>query len=163
MKAEMNGANTELIQLLKQHGLYISSAESCTGGLFSALITEVPGASDVFCETIVTYSNDAKMKELGVSCDTLEKYGAVSRQTAYEMAVGICSHTGADIGIGITGIAGPGGGTDKKPVGTVFVGINVGGDIAVYHLLINGNRDEVREETCRFAFLKTAEIIKEKY
>lgn len=109
----------------------------------------------------LTYSNAAKMRELGVSADTLERYGAVSRQTAYEMAAGICAHTGAEAGVGITGIAGPGGGSDKKPVGTVFVGINVDGDIRVYHLLINGTRDEVREETCRFAFLKTSEIIKE--
>ncbi|MDD6762039.1 MAG: CinA family protein [Clostridiales bacterium] len=159
MRAEMNGINEELVRLLQSRKLCISSAESCTGGLFSALITDVSGASEVFKETIVTYSNEAKMRELGVSGSTLARYGAVSHDVAYQMARGICAHTGADIGVGITGLAGPTGGTTKKPVGTVFIGLNIRGVIHVYHLLINGMRDQIREETCRFIFEKLLELI----
>ena len=115
----MDGLNEKLVALLRERGLRISSAESCTGGLFSAYITDVPGSSEVLDESIVTYSNEAKMRELGVKEKTLRSLGAVSRETARQMAEGICRHTGAEIGVGITGIAGPGGGTDKKPVGTV--------------------------------------------
>ena len=152
MKADMEGLNASLVELLQKRGLHISTAESCTGGLLSALITEVSGASDVFNETIVTYSNEAKMREISVKQKTLDKFGAVSRHTAKEMAFGICARTGADIGVGITGIAGPGGGTPEKPVGTVFVGISICGEMSVYHLLIGGGRNDVREETCRFVF-----------
>lgn len=161
MIAEMNGINEELVRLLEAKNLYISSAESCTGGLFSALITDVSGASGVFKETIVTYANSAKVCELGVKPSTLKRYGAVSHDVAYQMAQGICAHTGADIGVGITGLAGPTGGTTKKPVGTVFVGLNIKGNIHVYHLLINGQRDQIREETCRFIFNKLIELITE--
>ena len=155
----MDGLNEKLVTLLRERGLRISSAESCTGGLFSAYITDVPGSSAVLDEAIVTYSNEAKMRELGVKEKTLKSVGAVSRETARQMAKGICRHTGADIGVGITGIAGPGGGTDKKPVGTVYVGLNILGDISVYHLLINGTRDQVRRETCRFIFGRLIEIL----
>ncbi len=159
MKAEMNGANEKLVALLIERGLKISSAESCTGGMLAALITDVSGSSEIFEESIVTYSNEAKMRELGVRKSTLERVGAVSRETAYQMARGICRHTGADIGVGITGIAGPGGGTPEKPVGTVYVGLNICGDISVYHLRVIGGRGQVREETCRFVFEKLIEKI----
>ena len=159
MTANMNGHSEAVIDRLRERGLYISTAESCTGGLLAALITDVAGSSDVFCESVVTYSNEAKMRQLGVKPETLERYGAVSRDTAEEMAFGICRLTGADIGVGITGIAGPGGGTDKKPVGTVYVGINICGSIEVYHLLIDGTRAQVREETCRFVLKKLLEKI----
>lgn len=159
MKAEMNGINETLVSRLTARGLHISSAESCTGGLFSALITEVSGASEVLDESIVTYSNEAKMRELGVSARTLEQYGAVSRPTAEEMCLGICRHTGAEIGVGITGIAGPTGGTAEKPVGTVYVGLCIDGQPYVFHLLINGTREQVREETCRFVFTKLLELV----
>ena len=159
MRAEMNGINEELVRLLESKNLKISSAESCTGGLFSALITDVSGASGVFDETIVTYANSAKMRELGVKAATLKRFGAVSHDVAYQMAEGICRRTGADIGVGITGLAGPTGGKTRKPVGTVYVGINIRGSIRVYHLLINGRRDQIREETCRFIFLKLLEEV----
>ena len=155
----MNGLNERLVALLEKKQLKISSAESCTGGLFAALITEVSGSSGVFDESIVTYSNEAKMRELGVRKATLDRVGAVSRETAYEMAHGICRRTGADVGVGITGIAGPTGGTDKKPVGTVYVGINICGEISVYHLRVIGDRTQVRRETCRFAMEKIIEKI----
>ena len=155
----MNGLNEKLIALLREKRLKISSAESCTGGMLAALITDVTGSSEVFDESIVTYSNEAKMRELGVRKSTLDRVGTVSRATAYEMARGICRRTGADIGVGITGIAGPGGGTPEKPVGTVYVGLNICGDISVYHLHIIGGRGQVREETCRFVLEKLIEKI----
>ena len=161
MTVEVNGLNEKLIHLLIDKGLKISTAESCTGGLLSALLTDVSGASEVLEECIVTYSNDVKARELGVRCETLEKYGAVSRQTAEQMALGICNHTGADVGIGITGIAGPTGGTAQKPVGTVFIGIAVNGNVWVYENHFSGDRDKVREQSCVFALNKAIERILE--
>ena len=148
MQADVKNINILLVEKLLQKGLKISTAESCTGGLLSALITQVSGASEIFEETIVTYSNEAKMRELGVKKETLDRYGAVSHNTAYEMCAGICKHTGSDIGIGITGIAGPTGGTEDKPVGTVFIGICVRGEISVMEMHFDGDRDKVRESTC---------------
>lgn len=159
----MNGLNEQLVKLLQKLNMTIASAESCTGGLFSAYITEVSGSSEVFNETIVTYSNEAKMRELGVKAETLEAYGAVSRQTAKQMAEGIALRTMSDIGVGITGIAGPGGGTPTKPVGTVYTAVSIGGETNVYHLLINGNRSEVRMETCRFIMKNIIEKLQKMY
>ncbi len=100
-------------------GLRVAVAESCTGGLVSAALTEVAGCSEVFEAGFVTYANEAKMGMLGVASDVLETFGAVSVATAWAMAQGAIQKTSADIGVAITGIAGPGGGSDKKPVGTV--------------------------------------------
>ena len=160
MKADMNGINEKVVQKLIEKSMTISAAESCTGGLFSALITETAGASAVLEESIVTYSNEAKMRELGVNKETLDTVGAVSRETASQMCVGISKHTGSDIGIGITGIAGPDGGTKEKPVGTVFAGINIKGEAEVYELHLDGNREQVREKTCKIVFEKLYEKIK---
>ncbi|MBQ2754049.1 MAG: CinA family protein [Clostridia bacterium] len=130
----------KVVKLLKKQGLTISTAESCTGGLLSGAITAVSGSSDVFNAGIVTYSNDAKMKYLGVKEETLRKYGAVSKETAYEMSMGIKEANGADIGVGITGIAGPTGGTDEKPVGLVYIGVNG----VVTKNIFSGEREDVR-------------------
>jgi nicotinamide-nucleotide amidase len=100
-------------------GLRIAVAESCTGGLVSAALTEIPGSSEVFEAGFVTYANEAKMGMLGVPSDVLETFGAVSVATAWAMAQGAIKQSSADIGVAITGIAGPGGGSEKKPVGTV--------------------------------------------
>lgn len=154
--------NVRLVKELIDKKLKISTAESCTGGLLSEKITQVSGASEVFEESIVTYSNEAKMRELGVKAETLEKFGAVSGDTAYEMCTGICRRTGADIGIGITGIAGPGGGTGEKPVGTVFIGICFEGQVEILENHFIGSRDEVREQTCEKAFLTVLEMIDRK-
>ncbi|MGN0106337.1 MAG: CinA family protein [Hominilimicola sp.] len=148
MKAEVNGLNEEVVKLLVERKMTISSAESCTGGLFSALITNVPGASDILNEAFVTYANSAKMKYLGVKAETLEKHGAVSRETAFEMAQGLQKRTGADIAVGITGIAGPDGGTAEKPVGLVYAGICVKGNTEVIEMHHDGTREQIREKTC---------------
>lgn len=148
MKAEVNELNGEVVKLLAEKKMTISSAESCTGGLFSALITNVPGASDILNEAFVTYANSAKMKYLGVKEETLEKHGAVSRETAFEMAEGLRARTDADVTVGITGIAGPGGGTKEKPVGLVYAGVCVNGKTEVIEMHHDGTREQVREKTC---------------
>ena len=113
-----------LIKKLINEGRTVATAESCTGGLIAKRLTDVPGASSVYLGSCVTYANSAKEALVGVKHETLEKYGAVSEQTATEMARGVRKALGADIGISTTGIAGPGGGTPEKPVGTVWVGIS---------------------------------------
>jgi nicotinamide-nucleotide amidase len=109
----------KVIDANRAAGRRISVAESCTGGLVSAALTEIPGSSDVFDAGFVTYSNEAKMAVLGVARDVIETFGAVSLATAWAMARGAAVKSGSDIAVAITGIAGPGGGTEKKPVGTV--------------------------------------------
>ena len=141
-----------VVKLLMDKNMTVSSAESCTGGMFAEMLTEISGVSQIFNESIVTYANEAKMKYLGVSKETLDKYGAVSEQTAYEMAEGLCSRTGADVGVGITGIAGPDGGTAEKPVGRVYVGVCVRGNVEVKRLTLAGNRHKVRYAACINAY-----------
>ena len=113
-----------LIGVLREKGMTVSAAESCTGGYIAKRITDIPGCSDVFTGSCVTYSNEAKMKLLGVSAQTLDTYGAVSGQTAAEMAKGVRLALGTDVGLAATGIAGPGGGTADTPVGTVFIAVS---------------------------------------
>jgi len=112
-----------IVEMMQARGLKLASAESCTGGLFAGAITSVPGSSEVLDRSFVTYSNEAKMEMIGVSSETLEKYGAVSEPCAREMALGALAASRADIAISVTGIAGPGGATCGKPVGTVFFGL----------------------------------------
>lgn len=116
-----------LVKILIEKGFTISFAESCTGGKMAGTVVDVADASKVLNASFVTYSNEAKMKYLNVQSDTLEKFGAVSEQTAKEMAEGVAKANQADIGVGITGIAEPGGGTDEKPVGTVCFGYCIQG------------------------------------
>lgn len=120
----------ELVEVVSKKlidkGLTLAAAESCTGGMFSAAMTDVSGISQVFQRGIVTYSNEAKMAELGVRAETLEKYGAVSEETALEMVEGLKRVTGCDVCVSVTGIAGPGGATPGKPVGLIFIGLICG-------------------------------------
>ena len=118
-------------RLLLEKNITISSAESCTGGKFAAALTEIPGISKVFERGLVTYSNQSKMDELGVKAETLEKFGAVSPETAEEMVRGLAEKTGSDLCISITGIAGPDGGTEEKPVGLSYIGISYKGEVKV--------------------------------
>ncbi len=112
-----------LLQLYEQRHLRLATAESCTGGLVAALLTEIAGSSTVVERGFVTYSNEAKMELLGVSRLTLEQFGAVSKETAEEMALGAVAHSPADVAVAITGIAGPGGATPNKPVGLVHLAV----------------------------------------
>ncbi len=133
-----------IVTLLRQHGQSLATAESCTGGLLSHRITEVPGSSDVFIGGIVAYSNAIKERELGVPRDILETYGAVSEPTARAMAEGVRARLGSYWGIGITGIAGPTGGTPEKPVGLVYVSLSdPTGTVMERHLLM-GDRHTVK-------------------
>ena len=118
-------------KLLLEKNITISCAESCTGGKFAAALTEIPGSSKVFERGLVTYSNQAKIDELGVKAETLEKFGAVSPETAEEMVRGLAAKTGSDLCISITGIAGPDGGTEEKPVGLSYIGISYNGEVKV--------------------------------
>lgn len=136
-----------VVELLASQGLTLSAAESCTGGMLAARIINVPGASKVFKEGFVTYSDRAKRKRLLVKKGTLAKEGAVSSKTAKEMAKGGCFTSGADICISITGIAGPDGGSKEKPVGTVFMGCCYKGDVSVKEFHFSGNREKIREYT----------------
>ena len=136
-----------VVELLTQNGLTISTAESCTGGLMSGRIINVPGASEIIKVGFVTYSNKAKRKYLGVRKSTLEKYGAVSEQTAKEMVKGLVAATKADVGLSTTGIAGPDGGTKDKPVGLVYIGCSVCGNIKVKECHFTGDRMQVRQST----------------
>lgn len=136
------------VALLKEKGVNISVAESCTGGMLASRIINVPGASDVFDRGFVTYSNLAKVNELGVSEKTLGTYGAVSRETALEMVQGLIKKTGTRAGIAITGIAGPDGGTDKKPVGLVYVALYLDGSVECHELRLIGGRYRIRNVAC---------------
>ena len=118
-------------RLLREQGLTIAVAESCSGGLLSDRITNIPGSSDYYLGGMVTYDNQAKQDLLGVQTFTLEEFGAVSEQTAKEMAQGVRRVFQGNIGVSITGIAGPDGGTDEKPVGLVFIGLDFEGDTEV--------------------------------
>lgn len=121
---DVDSAENALVSLLRARGMTLAVAESCTGGLLAKRVTDLAGCSDVFLGGCVTYANEAKMKLLGVRAETLEAYGAVSEQTAREMARGVRLALGASMGLATTGIAGPGGGTPEKPVGTVYVAIS---------------------------------------
>lgn len=136
-----------VVELLKEKGKTVTTAESCTGGLVAGRLLNVPGASSVYMEGYITYSNEAKEKLLGVSHSTLEQYGAVSKETACEMAEGAAKAAGADLAISVTGIAGPDGGTKEKPVGLVYVGCYADGEARAYEFHFTGNRAKNREST----------------
>lgn len=116
----------KIARILIKNEMSISTAESCTGGLISSRLTDVSGSSAFVFQNAVTYSNDSKINVLGVNKETIDKFGAVSRETAYEMAEGIITRTNASVSLAITGIAGPSGGTDTKPVGLVYIGVSNG-------------------------------------
>lgn len=151
----------ELGKLLLQNNLTISIAESCTGGLISKLITDVSGSSVYFQMGLVTYSNNAKIKILNVEKDIIEKYGAVSYQCAQAMVKGLKTISGSDICISTTGIAGPTGGTDKKPVGLVYCGFYIFDKIYIEEIFLKGNRDLIRKQTANFCLKYLIERIKD--
>ena len=136
-------------KMLVENNLKIAVAESCTGGMVSASLINYPGISSVFMEGCVTYSNEAKMKSLGVKKETLDVYGAVSDKCAKEMASGVAARYNTNVGIATTGIAGPGGGTDEKPVGLVYFGIYINGKVISKKYVFNGDRQGVRERATR--------------
>ncbi len=142
----MNGETMEEVvgKLLAERGKTVSVAESCTGGLIAMRLTEVPGSSKYFLEGAVTYSNEAKKKTLGVSAEILETHGAVSAETAEAMAKGMRAHAGTDLAISVTGIAGPDGGSEEKPVGTVFIGYADEKAVRSIRFVLPGDRELIR-------------------
>ena len=152
MESELFKLAEQLGRLLKANGKTIATAESCTGGWIAQVITEVPGSSTWFDRGFVTYSNAAKVQMLDVSPQTLEDYGAVSTETAAEMAAGVLAHSDADVAVAVTGIAGPDGGTPEKPVGTVFIAwAHKNGVSKVVRKQWTGNRRQIREQTVKSA------------
>ena len=133
-----------MAKLLIANHKTISLAESCTGGMVSSMLVNYPGVSEVFLEGAVTYTNEAKMRTLKVKKETLDRYTAVSEETAIEMAEGIARRTGSNIGISVTGIAGPGGETEDQPVGLVYIGIYNDGKVRAEKLNFQGNRSQIR-------------------
>lgn len=152
-----------VVEKLKERNMTVAFAESCTGGLISKRITDVPGASEVFGFGFCTYANEAKMKILGVKEETLAAHGAVSEETASEMAQGALNVSGANVAVAVTGIAGPGGGTEEKPVGLVYMGVATKDGVTVKKLLLaqhkGHDRDFVRTLTASNAFKAILDVI----
>lgn len=140
-----------IIKKLEKMGLSATTVESCTGGLLAGRLLNAPGASSVYKQGYITYSNEAKEKLAYVSHDTLKAYGAVSAQTAQEMAVGAAKAAGADAALATTGIAGPGGGTAQKPVGLVYIGCYLNGKTTVEEHVFAGERAVVRSQSVEAA------------
>ena len=136
----------KLVETLQKRHLFLSTAESCTGGLLAGKLIEVPGASDVYYEGFITYSNHAKEERLGVQGTTLQSHGAVSAECAIEMAQGAARVSRSDIGLSTTGIAGPGGATADKPVGLVYIGISNCGQARAVERRFDGDRSQVRSQ-----------------
>lgn len=140
---------TEVLRMARDKELHLATAESCTGGLIMGALTEVAGSSDVVDRGFITYTNRSKMEVLGVTAKTLRIGGAVTRETAIAMAEGALEHSSANIAVSVTGIAGPGGGSDEKPVGLVHMSCASRNGVTLHekHLFEDIGRDKVREAT----------------
>ncbi len=147
----------EVGELLKSKGFSVATAESCTGGKLGDMITEVPGSSDYFLGGIVSYSNQVKLEHLGVDEGVLNSKGAVSEEVALQMAAGVRTMMHANIGVGITGIAGPTGGTTEKPVGLVFIAVSSDKDSVCTRNLFAGSRSDVKT----LSAVKALEMVKD--
>ena len=139
-------AEERILRLMMEKSLKLSLAESCTGGLIASRITDIAGSSEYFDAGIVTYSNAAKTRFLGVPEELLIRQGAVSRETAESMAEGVRRAMGSHVGLSVTGIAGPGGGSDLKPVGTVYIGLSWQDGAVVKGFRFEGDRKEIRQQ-----------------
>ena len=148
---KMNSSAEQALSHLREQGLTLATAESCTGGLLAKRLTDLPGVSACYRGGVVCYTNDAKRDLLGVPEETLERYGAISEQTARALAQGAAQRLGADIGVGITGIAGPGGGTDDKPTGLVYISVWYDGKFFTRKMQSSLGRDRVRMQAASTA------------
>ena len=151
----------ELGSLLASRSWTLAVSESCTSGLLGHRITSVPGSSEYFLGGIISYSNTSKVEVLGVPAPVLRKYGAVSESTAMAMASAVRDHFVADIGLSTTGIAGPGGGSEKKPVGTVFIGLATEMDERFKEFHFKGNRGEIKQQSVDAALELAIEFLSE--
>ena len=137
----------ELGKLLKSHNLTIATAESCTGGLIANRITNIPGCSKYFERGVISYSNRSKTELLEIPIKTLEQFGAVSSETARAMAIGIRRIAKTDLGLAVTGIAGPSGGTPEKPVGLVYIALALEDKVEAHDFRFSGSRIEIKHQT----------------
>ena len=149
----------ELGDVLTNCHLTIATAESCTGGLIANRITNVSGSSSYFERGVITYSNQAKIEILNVPSTTIEQFGAVSPETASAMAVGVKDLAHTDIGLGVTGIAGPTGGTTEKPVGLIYIGIAGNNKVVTHEFMLKGSRIEIKEQTAEVALKKLLDFV----
>ncbi|MBO4862798.1 MAG: CinA family protein [Eubacterium sp.] len=150
----------ELVRKLKEKGYHITFAESCTAGLAASRLVNVPDASSVLDVSFVTYADEAKIKYLGVDPETIKEYGVVSEEVAREMCSGAAKAMSAEVGVGITGIAGPTGGTEKKPVGMVCFGFYINGEVKTFTRLFgNIGRNEVRAASVDFVYSELIKIL----
>jgi PncC family amidohydrolase len=150
-------------ELLRARGLRLAAAESCTGGLIGHRLTNVPGSSTYYMGSVTAYAYEAKVRILGVSWDTLEKYGAVSKETVLKMARGVRVALAADIGISVSGIAGPTGGTPKKPVGTTWIGYSSPQEEDARQYLFKGERLEIKEQAAEAALQLVVDHLRKAY
>ncbi|MBT8119880.1 MAG: CinA family protein [Gammaproteobacteria bacterium] len=157
---ELRDLAEQLGECMTSKGMKLASAESCTGGWLAKIITDIPGSSSWFVGSVVSYSNDAKQSLLGVSADTLTEFGAVSGDTVLEMSDGLFAHTNADIAVSISGIAGPGGGSDDKPVGLVWLSWGKR-DKSVFAnpFTFDGDREAVRRQSVKQALENLLELL----
>ncbi|MBI5810166.1 MAG: CinA family protein [Deltaproteobacteria bacterium] len=153
------GHENRVAERLIHARLTVALAESCTGGLASCLMTDVPGSSAYFRGSVIAYSDDLKIKLLGVKPSTIGRFGAVSEKTAVEMASGVRKRLKADIGLSITGIAGPSGGRAKKPVGTVYVSVSIGRRRLSKKFLFKGNRASIKRQSAKAALKALHEAV----
>ena len=160
MENDTRSLEEQVVAALLEKKWEITTVESCTGGAVAARIVNVAGASDVFKEGYITYCDEAKRKLAGVREETLKKYTAVSRQTAEEMALGGSRAAEADVALAVTGLAGPGGGTEERPVGLVYVGCAIHGQAVVKELHLNGSRQAIREQAAEEALKLALECMK---
>lgn len=149
----------KLVNILIEKGYKISAAESCTGGLFASKIISVPDASKVLDASFITYSNNQKIKLCGVSENSIKTHGVVSEKVAGEMAQGVAINLKSNIGVGISGIAGPTGGTKEKPIGMVCFGFFVDGRLKTFTKIFKGNRNSIRRKSVQLAINKLIEIL----
>lgn len=151
----------QAVDKLLEKNYKISFAESCTGGLCCGTIVNVTNASKVLDMSFVTYANEAKIELLGVKADTILSHGVVSEEVAYEMAQGVAEKAGSQVGVGITGVAGPGGGTAKKPVGTVCFGFCINGEVKTYTKQFGEiGRNQVRKSSVEFVLQTLIDLLK---
>lgn len=159
---EVHDLAVQVLEGARAQHLMIATAESCTGGLIAGALTEIAGSSDVVDRGFVTYSNEAKHQMLGVSAESLERFGAVSEAVAKEMAYGALANSRADLSVAVTGIAGPGGGSEEKPVGLVWMGIARQGEMprAVQHHFGDIGRSQIRQRTVLVALEALLEVLR---
>lgn len=150
-----------VLDLLRGRGMKIAVAESCTGGMLGARITAIAGSSDTMLGGVIAYANAVKQAQLGVRAETLAAHGAVSEETAREMAAGVRERLGAEVGVSITGIAGPGGGTPEKPVGTVCIAVSAGASARAVRVQMLGDRDEIRRRSAQAALNLVRRVLTE--